>query len=338
MAKLFLAALTLALTWSSVNAAEPTTGTFAIVQKIRGPDGQWDYAFVDAAARRLYIARSYGVMIIDLQTGQLSPLSVPGDEVHGVAQVDNSTVLASTNGATGMVTLFDGRTGASIANIKAGTDPDAIVFEPSTHMLVVANHSGGDLTVIDPLKRAAAVTIAVGGTLEFEATDGAGLVYVNVTEKNAVAAVDVAKRKLLRLISLPDCEEPTGLAYDRAARRLMAVCVNGRAVVIDVAAGRAVASVETGKVPDAAIWDSERRLLFVPSYLAGTLTVVSLPLHAAARVVQVLATQVGTRTGALDPRTGRIYLPTSKLIPPKKAGDYPTPVAGTFEVLVVARH
>jgi hypothetical protein len=53
-------------------------------------------------------------------------------------------------------------------------------------------------------------------------------------------------------------------------------------------------------------------------------------------VTQTLVTQPGTRTGALDAKTGTLYLPTSKLTPPAKEGDYPTPVPGTFEVLVVA--
>jgi hypothetical protein len=55
-----------------------------------------------------------------------------------------------------------------------------------------------------------------------------------------------------------------------------------------------------------------------------------------ARIAQQVTTQRGARTLALDERTGRIYLPTAQYAPPAVAGGRPTPVPGTFEVLVVA--
>jgi hypothetical protein len=52
-------------------------------------------------------------------------------------------------------------------------------------------------------------------------------------------------------------------------------------------------------------------------------------------VVQTAQTQVGARTGAVDPATGAIYLPTAQFDPPATAGGRPTPRPGTFELLVL---
>jgi hypothetical protein len=49
-----------------------------------------------------------------------------------------------------------------------------------------------------------------------------------------------------------------------------------------------------------------------------------------------LATQQGARTGALDPQTGRLYLPTAKFNPPTPEFPFPRAIEGTFEILVVA--
>jgi hypothetical protein len=48
-------------------------------------------------------------------------------------------------------------------------------------------------------------------------------------------------------------------------------------------------------------------------------------------------TQIGTRTGAVDPGTGRLYLPTAEYNLPVPAGQRPTTKPGTFQILVVGK-
>jgi DNA-binding beta-propeller fold protein YncE len=330
-------ALSIVLTSAGAAASEPGPGPFKIVNRIAGPDGQWDYALVDDVDRHLFVGRSYGVMTLDLATQRVNPMVIPGNVAHGVAPVGTTGLYASTNGGTDSVRIFNGKTGAVVAEIKGGKDPDAIVFEPKSGLLVVANHQGGDLTLIDPLRQAVVGTVTVGGVLEFEAVDDQGTVWVNIEDRHALAAIDVAQRRVVRTVLLHGCEGPTGLAYDPDDRWLISACSNGVAKLVDAAKGREISSAPTGKIPDAVIWDGARRLVFVPSFADGTLTVISLSRSGKPSVLQTLATQVGTRTGALDPTTGRIYLPTSKLVPPKSEEEYPTPVPGTFEVLVIDR-
>ena len=52
-------------------------------------------------------------------------------------------------------------------------------------------------------------------------------------------------------------------------------------------------------------------------------------------VTEVVATQAGARTGAVDSSTGWVYLPTAELGPPAMAGGRPSIVPDTFKVLVV---
>ncbi len=69
------------------------------------------------------------------------------------------------------------------------------------------------------------------------------------------------------------------------------------------------------------------------------LEVISLADPAHIAVVQHVQTQAGSRTGMLDPASGRLYLMASKpdpaAVPPPGGGGAPR-LAGSFEVLVVA--
>ena len=65
----------------------------------------------------------------------------------------------------------------------------------------------------------------------------------------------------------------------------------------------------------------------------GTLTVISFK-NAPARVAVVAVTQAGARTGAVDPATGLVYLPTAVLGPPESAGGRSSIVPDTLKVLV----
>ena len=55
-----------------------------------------------------------------------------------------------------------------------------------------------------------------------------------------------------------------------------------------------------------------------------------------ARVAQTIATRKGSRTAILDPATGRLYVPAAEFQPASNDQDRPSPVPGTFEILVVS--
>jgi hypothetical protein len=97
-----------------------------------------------------------------------------------------------------------------------------------------------------------------------------------------------------------------------------------------------VASLPTAKGADAVIYDATRKLAFVPCR-TGTLEILSFADPAHISVVQHLATQVGTRTGTLDPGTGRVYSMAAKFdAPPATAGGRAQALQSTYEVLVIA--
>jgi hypothetical protein len=84
------------------------------------------------------------------------------------------------------------------------------------------------------------------------------------------------------------------------------------------------------------MFDSKRRRAFVASGDSGTLSVIAVRSALDIALVQTIPTQSGTRLGAVDIDSGRIYLPAAKFGPPKPPSPYPSVVPGTFEFIVVA--
>jgi DNA-binding beta-propeller fold protein YncE len=176
-------------------------------------------------------------------------------------------------------------------------------------------------------------TIPLGGTLEFGAVDANGRLWVNDQKASEIVSIDIATRKVLGRYKLDGCEGPSGLAYAAAADRLVASC-NMVAAVVDPASGKTVDQLAIGKGPDAVIYDPVRKRIFITAGQSGEMDVISAS-GPKLRVAQVVMTAPSARTGTVDPKTGTLYLPMAKMGPPAEGSTRPTPVPGSFELLVV---
>jgi DNA-binding beta-propeller fold protein YncE len=97
-----------------------------------------------------------------------------------------------------------------------------------------------------------------------------------------------------------------------------------------MATGKVVATAPIGTGVDGVAFDAGRQLAFSANGRDGNVTVVSTK---DAKVVATIATALGARTIAIDPKTHKLYLPTAKFTPPEKAGERPKIVPGSFELI-----
>ena len=323
-------ALLAALTVSGLAQGKPA---YTVVDRIAGPDGGYDYISVDSATQRVYVGRNEGVMTIDLATRKVTPVFVAGQGVAAVLIIPGTDLMLSTNGDSNTATLFDRHTGKVRASIPTGNEPDGAQYDAGSGLAFVMNGESEDVTFIDVRKAAAVATVAVGGVPEAAATDGKGRLYVNIEDTAEIAVLDIASAKVVGRYKLPGCEEPTGIAYDTASHTLISACHNGTAKVIDAQTGADRQSVAIGKDADGAIFDAQRRLVYV-SCMDGTLAIFPLGRDGKAGAVSTIRTAHGARTEGLDAKTGRIYLPRTEY--KTDAEGKRTRVPGTFEVLVLA--
>jgi len=306
---------------------------YKVIDRIAGPDGGWDFIRVDPQSARVYVAHGGSVLAVDLKSRAVAPGLAPGARLHDAMPVGGGRELLVTYGGSDSAGFVDAMTGATIATVATGKGPDAAVFDAHSGLVAVMNHGGGDITLIDPVQRVAVGSIAVGGALEVAAVDGKGRLFVNIEDANAVAVVDTAARKVVARYKLPGCDEPTGLAYDPRDALLIAAC-DGATVILRADDGKVVATLATGKGADGAAFDATKRLAFIPSGRDGKLSVIAVD-GAKSRIIQSLDTQVSARTIALDPDSGRIYLPAANYGAAPAGGGRPPQVPGSFNVLVV---
>ncbi|HEY5106885.1 MAG TPA: hypothetical protein VII73_08950 [Caulobacteraceae bacterium] len=319
--------------------AQPAAGAsgLRVVAHIPGPDGGWDYTSFDPARRRVYVAHGMTVMAIDAETGKANPAFAAGNRLHAVVPVPATDRIVTTNSGDNSAKIISAVDGRLLASVTTANDADGAVYDPASGLVLVICGDAGEVDLIDPKAMKLVGSIKVGDKLEFGAVDGKGRLYVNVEDKNEIAVVDIAARKALTRYPLTGCTRPTGLAYVMGAR-LVAACGSGAAEILDAPTGRDIATLKIGAFPDAVLYDPHRRIALIPSAITGTLAVIALDGKDDNTIVDTVSTQIGARTGAVDPRTGRVYLPSAQYeLPAPPPGQRPKPKAGTFEVLVLDR-
>jgi YVTN family beta-propeller protein len=309
------------------------TPAYKIVDRIKVPDGGFDYANYDPATGKIYMARTDFTTVIDPKTGQVSQLK---SAVRGhMALPIPGTSLILLPQRQGTIRIVDGANDMVVADILAGKNPDGAVYDPFSKLVFVMNHDSGDSTVVDPATKKSVATIPVGGELEFPQSDGAGKIFVNDEAGNEIGVIDVKARKTIGRYKLAGCMAPTGLAYIPEGKLLISTCENEMTKVLQADTGKEVITLKTAAGPDAVIYDARRKLVFIPAGDAGILDVVNVADPAHISIVQHITTSKGTRTGVVDPTTGKVYLMAFKNDPKPGPGGRAVRLAGSFEVLVV---
>jgi hypothetical protein len=327
-------ALGLATTQATSAQPEPA---LSVVERWPGPDGGWDYSAFDPAHRRLYIGRTDGITAVDVDTGKVTARLLTASRTHIALPINGGAEILVTEGGTGSALIADATTGKVRTTIKTGKKPDAALLEPVTGLALVMDNAGGGIALIDPRQGSAVGHIVVDGDLEFGAADGAGKVFVNVENKNEIVVIDIKRRKVVGHYKLDGCEAPSGLAYVPQARALISACSNGVAKVVAADDGKILSTLTIGLRPDATLYDPQRKLAYIPTGQDGLVYVIA---AGDAKHIEIVAKgpgQVGTRSGALDPKTGRLFLPSAMFAPATTPGGRPVATPGTFQVLVLAK-
>jgi YVTN family beta-propeller protein len=307
-----------------------------------GGEGRWDILTVDPTANRLYLSQATKVVVVDLAKsaviGQIS--DTPG--VHAFVAVRDLQRGFSSNGKEAKASVVDLKTLQTVSKIDTGANPDAIVYEPSRREVYVFNHTGNSCTVIDAKSSSVVTTIQLAGSPEFAAVDeAAGRIYCNIEDKSEVAVIDTSKHEVVARWALAPGEQPTGIALDARHHRLFSGCHNKMMVMLDTESGKVIGAVPIGAGVDGCAFDDSTQLAFA-SCGDGTTTIAREEARNKLTAVQILKTERGARTIALDSRTHRIYLPTAQFAPSPSPGasparpTRPTIVPNTLKLLVYA--
>ena len=324
--------VTAAVAPSAAAAAPPAPG-YHIVDRIPLTDGWWDYVIFEPVHRRVFITRGNGVFKLDVDSGLMDQRFIPGSEGRAVIALPGGDTLVSTMAGYSVAVQFSAEDGKVSKMYSLRQASDSEVWEPvGKRVWVMGGH--GEAAALDPATLEQTGTIDLGERLEFSQTDGRGRIFVNGSESATVIAFDAAAREIIGRWKMKDCEDPSGMAYVEAHDVILSVCANNMLKVLDARTGEELASLAVGAGADAVIYDKVTGRAFVPSAVDGLLTVLSVNGPRDVKVLEQVPTQIGTRTGAVDPKTGTLYLPAARFGPFNKFG-WPEALPGTVELLVM---
>jgi YVTN family beta-propeller protein len=281
------------------------------------------------------------VQVVSIEDGKVVADLTEMRGNHGVALAPEQGRGFVSDGQANSVVVFDTKTYKEIGKVPTGQNPDAIIYDPSSHKVMAFDGRGKDVTVIDPAAEpgqgAVVGHIPLEGKPEFAAADGQGHVFVNLEDKSSISEIDAASMKVMATWKIDGGESPSGLAIDPAHHHLFAGCDNKVMAVVDTESGKTLGTVPIGEGVDACGFDPGTGEAFA-SCGDGTLTVVKETSPGKFEVEQTVQTKRGARTMALDPSTHTVYLPAAEFAEGAAAGQRRPPMKpDSFMLVVVSR-
>jgi DNA-binding beta-propeller fold protein YncE len=269
-----------------------------------GGEGGWDYLIADGG-RRVYVSHSAEVAVVDTVKGEVSGKITGLKGVHGIALAPEFNRGFISNGQGNNVTIFDLKTLAKIGEeVPAGTNPDAIMYDPGSKRVFAFNGRSSNATAIDAKTGKVDGTIALEGKPEFAAADGKGHVFVNLEDKSSVLDIDSKKLSVAHTWPLAPCDGPSGMAMDLKTHRIFSGCEKMMAV-LDTDSGKVVTTMPICNGVDATAFDPATGFIF-HSCGDATLTVIHEDSPDKYTKVEDVKTVRGARTMALDTKTHNV--------------------------------
>jgi DNA-binding beta-propeller fold protein YncE len=305
-----------------------------------GGQGGWDYLLSDDANHRLYVTHNSKVEVLDTSNGQMVGAVSGLKSTHGVALHPGGRTGYASDGAGNAIAVFDRSSLQVVQTIPAGTNPDGITYEPTTATIWAFNGRSHNATVVDTKTNMVVATVPLPGKPEFPQVDGAGRIFVNIEDTNAIAVLSADKKSVTSTWKLTGCEAPSGMAIDRVRHRLFSVCDGKKMAVVDYETGKLLGLASIGDSPDAAGFDPKTGDAF-SSNGDGTLSVIDTT-KSGFPTVETVKTAKGARTMVFDAASGRIYLSAAKYAPSSAAASSspnprPSVLPDSFEILVVSK-
>jgi len=234
--------------------------------------------------------------------------------------------------------MWDTKTLATIKTIDVEGGPDGILFDPFNARVWVFSHRAPNATVIDAKDGAVVGTVDLGGEPEQSVSDGHGHIWVDLEDKDSIAAVDAKTLKVTAHYDLAGkCGGPGGLGFDEKHHILFAACHDpANMAIVNAEDGKIVTTLPIGKGVDGAGFNPKTMEAF-SSQGDGTLTVVKENSPADFVVEQTVQTKAGARTMTIDTKTDRIFSITGEFTPPPPGQRRGQMIPDSFSIVVVGK-
>ena len=275
--------------------------------------GGFDHADIHSPTDRLYVAHTSNdsIDVIDCARDRYV------ESVSGLAAVAGALVseprglVFTSNRGENTVSIFAPGAERDAFKIAVGMKPNGLAFDPARGILIAANVGDPAIpdsytaSVVDVGRRERIAEIKVPGRTRWAIYDASlEAFFINIAAPARIVAIDARDpTKIAKEYEVP-ADGPHGLDLDAAKGRLLCACDAGVLVAIDAASGRVLGDVPLSGTPDVIFLDPRSGHLYVAVGDPGVIDVIDV---GTMRRTEVVATEAGAHTLALDRKGGKVY-------------------------------
>jgi hypothetical protein len=272
--------------------------------------GGFNHMSVDAAHLRLFAAAPTNktVEIVDLKAGKLWR-SLEGEKPAAVRYSSEFNQLYVSRGQS--LFVYDGKTFDVIARVDLESNLDELQYDARAQQLYVGCMTAGKtgIAVIALPEGKLVGKISLPDKPQGIAVEQNGSrIFANMPTLKQVAVMDRERRTLLQTWPLGDAEGNTPLGLDEAGHRLFVGTRHpAQLVVLDTAAGKTIAKVDTNRDADDLFYDPAGKHIYI-SCGEGFVDVVEQRDADHYRMLARVSTVAGARTSTFSGQLKRFYL------------------------------
>lgn len=291
----------------------PLPLTFVEDLPLPGDASRFDYQWVDAINRRLYIAHlgDSSLVVFDLDARKVIHEVPHLGSVHGVVAAPDLHLVFATATADKTLALIDDQSFEVKSRVPAGEYPNGLAFDPASAHVFVSNNKGPGVAVVDVKTAKPMPSIKIGGgagNTQYDADSGHILAAVHGA--GYLADIDPAKPKTAAHIALDHVSTCHGLLVASTLRLAFAVCHGKGPVlaVVDLHARRQVMALPLPPDVDVLAFDPGAKRLYAAAE-TGMVAVFSVAADGTLAELGRGVLAPHAHTVAVDPKTHRVYFP-----------------------------
>jgi DNA-binding beta-propeller fold protein YncE len=308
------------------------------VMPLPGQGGS-DALLVDSAARRLYVARSNHLLVLDVDSRKQLADIIDLPAIAGIAiapGIDRGYVTSSADNRVNIFALSDF---GHLGGIRLGSNPGALVYDAAAHRFYALNRGSNNASAIDADDGEVERTLDLGGRPGGAVDSGDGRVFVTVEGRNEVVQIDAAKMAIKSRWPVATCETPHGIAFDDRRHLLFIGCSNRALAILEAEDGALVGMVKTGEGGGDIVADSSSGLVYLANR-DGSVSVLSEGRAGKYEITETVPTERGATALALDSATHHLFVLAPASQPPvrspdRKPAELDTP--GPSQLLIIGR-
>ncbi len=263
---------------SDIRTGEPEVSADQLAKNLTttrmpGVQNHFDHLTPDLKNSRIFVVPedNKSIEVYDIRSGKFVH-SIKGIGVgHSVLYRPDIDRIFVTDGSEGALRIFNGTTYAHLKTVTLLADADATGYDPVTHYLYIANGgldaklNYGLLSIVDTNTGERVGDIKIDSNrLEAMVVEKSGpRLFLNATEKNAIAVVDRNKQAVVAMWPATGCHVNAGVAIDESHHRLFVACRDGNLVVMDSDTGKVLRTLPISTGVDDLAYDPPSQRIYV---------------------------------------------------------------------------